>query len=508
MLACSRALAREPSRDDLVAVRGSVAELTYAELRAGAAEVARAGAGWSDYADDRSPFVAVLCDWNPEFLRVFAGLASSGWAVGVLDPSWDDDEIAGAVAQLDPCVVLVSDGCARSTPGLTARGWRAVAEMAPGWTVLRTGASGAARPAPAPSPDAPFYVGFTSGSSGRPKAFVRSHRSWWLSFEGLGGLCPIAAGEAVLVPGPLSSSHFLFGALQALHAGAAVELVGAAEQPARRIAQRVREGDPLAAVYVVPTMLAQLARDGATRGADPRFIFCAGARLDAEVRAAAAERFPGSGLVEYYGASELSFVAIQLPGDRTPPGAVGRAFPGVEISVRDDGDRVVPAGTTGVIFARGPLVFAGYRGEPPSTGARAVDGGWWTVGDRGRLDEAGNLFVAGRGSGLIVSGGANVQPEEVEEVVVRCPGVADCVVVGAPDPIWGEVVVAAVVVEPGRRVTRADLRRHAAASLARHKRPRRYVRLAGPIPVGRAGKVDRGRVRELVMDGSPVDELR
>lgn len=510
MLVCSQALAHDASRDGRVAVRGSGVELSYADLRAGAADVARASAGWSSHADGRSPFVAILADWSPQLLCAFLGLASAGWAVGVLDPSWRDEELAGAVAQLDPCAVLVADGCRGAAGVLADAGWREIIGTQPGWTVLGIGAPSGARPAPAATPDAPFYVGFTSGSSGRPKAFVRSHGSWWLSFLGLHELCPLSPDGTVLVPGPLSSSHFLFGALHGLHVGATVELVTSAESSPERVAGRVRAGDRLAGVYVVPTILAQLAR-GDTAGdgdGDPDYIFCAGARLEPEVRAAAGERFPGSRLVEYYGASELSFVAIQVPGDGTPPGAVGRAFPGVEISVRDDSDRVVGAGETGVIFARSLLVFDGYRGQAPPSGARSLADGWWTVGDRGRLDAAGNLFVAGRGSGLIITGGANVQPEEVEEVVGRYPGVAGCVVVGAPDATWGEVVCAVVVTEPGRPVTRADLRRHVAGALARYKRPRRYVALAGSLPLGRSGKVDRGRVRELVIDGRSVSELR
>jgi acyl-CoA synthetase (AMP-forming)/AMP-acid ligase II len=150
----------------------------------------------------------------------------------------------------------------------------------------------------------------------------------------------------------------------------------------------------------------------------------------------------------------------------------------------------------------------GYRGQVPASAARSIDGGWWTVGDRGMIDDAGNLYVGGRGSSLIITGGANVQPEEVEHVLKQCPGVAACVVVGLPDPKWGELVCAAVVPETPRDLRRADLRAHAAAALAPIKRPRRYVALGGPVPLGRSGKVDRQRVRELVMQAGPEREIR
>ncbi len=499
MLVGTRALADDATRRDRVAVRGGGSSITFADLRRDATRIARAGATWSAHDDGRSPYVGVLSDWTPDFITCFLGLSSAGWAVGVLDPSWSLGELVGAVGQLAPTALVIADQCRAAAATLCANGWNVAGHVDPGWTVL-TDCPASVRRAPAEAvADAPFYVGFTSGSSGRPKAFVRSHRSWWESFARFDGLCPLDPEGTVLIPGPLSSSHFLFGALHGLHAGATVELGGATRTTSGR----------LSALYVVPTMLAQLT-NGASgpSGDDPDFIFCAGARLDAAVREHTHVRFPASRLVEYYGASELSFVAIDADGDRTPPGSVGRVFPGVEVTIRDERDQVLPPGRPGVIFARGPLTFMGYRGQAPDSGARAIDGGWLTVGDRGLLDADGFLFVAGRGSSLIITGGANVQPEEVEEVVATCAGVVACVVVGLPDSTWGEVVCATVVTAPGADVRRGDLRRHVAAALAPYKRPRRYVALEVPVPVGRTGKVDRPRVRELVLEGRSVRELR
>ncbi len=509
MLVGARALAPDPARAGRVALRGSGGAISYAELRDQAGRVAQHSATWSAHDDERSPFVAILSDWTPQFVACFLGLASAGWAVGVLDPAWSADELAGAFAQLNPTAVVVGDECRPAAGALNTGQWRVAGHIDPGWTVMAHGDPQARRTAPNATPEAAFYVGFTSGSSGRPKAFMRSHRSWWESFERFDDLCPLDPGGTVLVPGPLSSSHFLFGTLHALHAGATAEFVTSAGYPAERMADRVAGTQRLAALYVVPTMLAQLANGAPALLTDgPEYIFCAGARLDRAVREHARERFPTSRLVEYYGASELSFVAIDRDGDGTPPGSVGRVFPGVEVSIRDDRDEVVAPGETGVIFARSPLVFMGYRGQAPESGARALDGGWVSVGDRGSLDDAGFLSVAGRGSSLIITGGANVQPEEVEEVLTTCAGVAACVVVGLPDPTWGEVVCAALIPEPQTELRRADLRRHVAGSLTRYKRPRRYVALEGPLPIGRTGKVDRRRVRELVLDGRSVREIR
>ncbi|MGD9696667.1 MAG: AMP-binding protein [Thermoleophilia bacterium] len=506
MLATSRALA-PGAADRAVAVSGPAGGLTRAQLIARAAALGARSAGWSEHGDARSPYIGLVSDWTPDFVAAFCGLAAAGWAVGVIDPLWSADEAGGAVAQLDPCAVLVADGRDDHLARLARSAWRPVDRLT-GWTVVAAQRPAAPRPVPPARPDGIFYVGFTSGSAGRPKAFARTHRSWWESFERFAEVCPPAPRGPVVSPGPLSSSHFLFGALHGLHCGAGVEVTPAADQGAGALARRVADGEAPSALYVVPTMLARLAASPCGDAADPAYIFCVGARLESAVAAAARRRFPGSRLVEYYGASELSFVTIRDHGDAAPPGTVGRAFPGVEVSIRGDGDEPLPPGREGTIFVRSGLVFAGYRGVAPTGAARAIEGGWLTAGDRGALDADGHLRVAGRGSSLIIRGGANVQPEEVEEVVAAAAGVAACVVVGLPDEAWGEVPVAAVLAEPGAALTRAALRAHVAASLARHKRPRRYVLLDDPPPLGRTGKVDRAAVRATVEAAPPEREIR
>ncbi|MCB0881499.1 MAG: AMP-binding protein, partial [Thermoleophilia bacterium] len=436
-----------------------------------------------------TPFVGLVWDESPAFVAAFLGLASSGWAVGVLDGRWTGAEADGALDVLAPSAVMVPaahpwEPRAGHRPAAAPAGWRA-------WST--PAASGPAGPRTPGAGDA-FYVGFTSGSAGRPKAFQRSHRSWWESFAGLDAFAPLGDGP-VVVPGGMGSSHFLFGALHALHAGATLEL-----RPAPDAARAGADEAP-AAMYVVPTMLAHAAARGSLGTPAPRRVYCAGARLEAAVRAAVRDAFPGTEVVEYYGASELSFVAIRRDGDDTPPGSVGRAFPGVEIEVRGDDGVPAAAGERGTLHVRSPLVFMGYRGGAPAGAPARPADGWITVGDRGRVDAAGHVWVDGRGSALIITGAANVQPEEVEEVVSTAPGVASCVVVGVDDPAWGQVVCAAVEPAQGAALTRAALRAHVAGRLSAYKRPRRYVALDGPPPLGRTGKVDRAAVRALV-DGA------
>lgn len=484
MLVGAGALAHAAVVPTQVAVSDRAGEITYGALADLAARVRTASARWP--ASGPAPAVALVGPDAASTVAWFVALATAGWAVGVLDPGWSEAERAGALAQLAPdCVVAVGGAAAPPPP------WTQIEGLAGAAVYGRAPAGGGP---PSIAPGGIFYVGFTSGSAGRPKAFARSHVSWTRSFTGFDHAVALPPGD-VLVPGPLASSHFLFGVLHGLDRGRTVAVCDVAD-----LVARVDRGPAPAAAYVVPTMLDDLAARCMPRPAGaPALVMCAGAQLTQRVRDNVAWALPATGIVEYYGASELSFVAIRTPGDGAPPGSVGRAFPGVSIAIRADDHKPVAAGDEGLIWVRSGLVFAGYRGAAPSGAARCADG-WWTVGDRGRQDVDGNLFVAGRGTALILVGGANVQPEEVEGVLATLPGVAACAVVGVPSPRWGEELVA-VVVPTGVAPDRATIRRALAGGLSQHKRPRRYLMCHGPLPAGRAGKVDRARVRELVLTG-------
>lgn len=486
----SRAAALGALDPDRPALRDPVASLTYGELRDHLGRV-RANADRLAALTGPDRTVAIVADRSVRSVATMLGLMMSDYTVGVLDPDWTDAEIAGATEQL---------GCRTIVGGTRAADARTPVDEIGGLPVTR-------RDDVVPHPSRPvgadpdiFYVGFTSGSSGRPKAFARTHESWLRSFEGLDRIAPTPEG-AVVVPGPLSSSHFLFGALHGLHAGRCVELPAQSGGAAARLAERLDAGEPVGCVYVVPSLLAELTRRlPAPPAVVPEAIHCAGARLDRSVRDAAAARLPGTRIVEYYGASELSFVAIRVDGDGTPDGSVGRAFPGVDVSVLHPDGRPARTGTVGLIGVRSDLTFAGYRGVAPPDAARHIDG-WLTVGDLGHLDENGYLHVAGRGSATIISGGANVQPEEVEGVLATVPGIAESAVVGMEDRRWGQIVVAALAVSDDRNhPARADVRSAVESALTGHKRPRRYVVLDA-IPRGRSGKVDRDAVRARLSAG-------
>lgn len=320
------------------------------------------------------------------------------------------------------------------------------------------------------------WVGFTSGSAGTPRPIGRRADSWATSFPLISERTGILAGHRVLVGGSLASSLFLFGALHALWAGAHVVA------PGRWEPGRLPEVD---VTHCVPAMLADLVQ---TRRL-PQVAVCGGAALPEPLRCAA--RLQGVRVHEYYGATELSFVAWRDDHDRLLP------FPGVEVQLRD-----------GEIWARSRYLSAGYA-DPTVTGPLRWDhDGFATVGDRGALGPSGELSVLGRADGTILTGGAPVLPEDVERVLAEVPGVRDVVVVGLAHPRLGAVVAAVLEPVSGHRPTLPVLRDAVRGTLAAPQRPRRWF-LVDRLPRTGAGKVARGATATALGDGTlSTRELR
>ncbi|MFD2080055.1 long-chain acyl-CoA synthetase [Actinopolymorpha cephalotaxi] len=314
-------------------------------------------------------------------------------------------------------------------------------------------------------------VVFTSGSTGTPRPVARSRRSWTFSFPTFSALTGVGAQDTVLVPGRLSGSLFLYGALHALTVGAAVHAL-----PSWSPIEAARACASCTAVHLVPSMLAELLDRLDPATSRLRTVVCGGAHLDPGVRAAAVEA--GVEVVDYYGAAELSFVAIRRPG--LPPDRL-RPFPEVAVDVRD-----------GVIWARGPYLALGLDRDPD---------GFATVGDHGVRHDDGTLSVHGRGDAAITTGGATVVAEAVEHVLRQVPGVAEVACVGTPHERLGQVVAAVVEPRPDRAPALAELRAAAASGLPATDRPRLWYAV-DRLPRTPAGKVARAEVGAGLRDGT------
>ena len=334
-------------------------------------------------------------------------------------------------------------------------------------------------------PDDRAWANFSSGSTGRPRAVIRTRASWIDSFPHLNEIAGIGPDDVVLVPGPLVSSLYAFAAVHALAIGATALVPGRWSPEA--LPGLLRKAT---AVHLVPHHLPVVLDARAEVAGQLRTAIVGGAGLPDGVRAAA-ER-DGVRVMAYYGATELSFVAVDADGTGLRP------FPGVEIDVRTP-----PGEPLGEVWVRSPWVSAGYAGE--ARGPLRVDAdGWMTVGDLAEPYRAGEpLRVRGRGDAAIQTGGATVVPEDVEAVLRGVPGVTDVVVIGSPHPRLGAVVTA--VIEAANPPFRAALEAAARAGLDPAQRPRRWY-AAPALPRTPTGKPARSLVASRLADGA--DDLR
>ena len=217
------------------------------------------------------------------------------------------------------------------------------------------------------------------------------------------------------------------------------------------------------------------------------------------------EQFADHGiwLQQAWGLTETAPFATHLPAEwtREKVGSAGVAMPHTQVRVVDAENRPVGSGMTGEIVVRGPNVTPGYWENPAATAAAFDDDGWFHSGDVGYLDDDGCLYLVDRLKDMIISGGENIYPAEVERALADLPGVTDVAVVGVPDAEWGESVVAVVTLKDGAEITLEELREHAATTLARYKLPK-YLRIVDQLPRNPSGKLEKVKIRELVREGT------
>lgn len=333
---------------------------------------------------------------------------------------------------------------------------------------------------------------FTSGTTGVPKAVVRTRGDPQLAAAVADGL-GFGPHTRYLASGPLYHSGPWTCALMALSHGGVVGLMPSFE-PASWLdfARRHR----VTATFITPTQLRQLV--GAVEsGAEPPHrlasMVVSGEPFPSELKRRAVAAF-GPCVVDCYGCTELGPLTV-MPADQllTRPESCGLPFPGVEVAAFEE-DRPLGPGHLGLLRARTPLAFEGYFDAGPGV----LDGhrqAWATVGDVGFVDKDGYVYLVDRVDDLIISGGVNVFPADVESVLLEHPAVRQCAVVGLPDERWGQVVCAAVVAE--RSLTLSEVREWMRGRIADDKRPRRLVRLPS-LPTTATEKTSRREVRRLL----------
>ena len=357
---------------------------------------------------------------------------------------------------------------------------------------------------PPAGPDTPFYIGFTSGSAGVPKGFRRHHRSWTESFRVcLDTFGPDAAAR-ILAPGRMSHSLFLFGALLGLWSGAGVVLHDRFA-PSTAL-DTLRQGQAPCLVCVPSQLL--LMMELAARRAVPavqgmRLVLISGAPWPRERTPALQALFPQARIIEFYGASETSFISWMQADPSAPASVVGQPFATVQVEIRPHAGGASGGDGTGLIFVRSPMLFMDYVGAQADGTAALRDGDWLSVRDMGHIDSQGRLCLQGRQNRMLVTQGKNLFPEEVEAVLAACPAMAGMVGVsvhGVPHAVRGQEAVAIVGLPAAGATPRPDaaqLRQWGRSRLEGYKVPRRYF-VCDTWPLTASGKTDHTRLGQLL----------
>jgi len=384
----------------------------------------------------------------------------------------------------------------------------------PAALLLPRGAAGAT---PRETPSEPQAVAiqlFTSGTTGAPKAALLRHEHLVSYILGSVEFGAASAEEALLMAVPPYHIAGISALLSATYCARRIVMLPSFE-PAEWV--RLLQAERITHAFLVPTMLVRILEYLAQQLPRARFpalraIAYGGGRMPLAVIERALQVFPGVDFTNAYGLTETSATVCLLspedhraakssadPEVRRRLGSVGRPLPSVQLEVRDASGARLPAGEPGLVFVRGPQVAGEYHGR-----GSLLDGeGWFATQDRGWLDAGGYLFLDGRADDVIVRGGENISPGEVEEALLAHPAVADAVVVAVPSEQWGETVGAAVVVKPGQSVSVESLQQWVRTRLRSSRVPERLV-FRATLPYNEMGKVLRRVVRgELAGQASP-----
>ncbi|MBI5898298.1 MAG: AMP-binding protein [Rhodocyclales bacterium] len=355
--------------------------------------------------------------------------------------------------------------------------------------------------APRAADDAAWLF-YTSGTTGRPKGVTLTTRNLMAALLSyFADVDAVATGDAIIHAAPMSHGSGFYMLPHVAHGGLNVTPESGGFEPAEVFELlRAHRG---VTMFAAPTMVKRLV-DHRDSGAVPglkSIVYGGGPMYVADCQAARA-RF-GNVLVQIYGQGESPMTISCLPradhADTAHPrhlerlASVGPAFTGVEVRVAGADDVPLPAGEIGEVLVRGDTVMAGYWDNPAAT-AETLRGGWLHTGDVGSMDADGYLTLKDRSKDVIISGGSNIYPREVEEVLLRHPAVSEVSVVGQPDAEWGEIVVACVVPR-GPAPDTAELDALCLENIARFKRPKRYVLLEA-LPKNNTGKVLKTALRD------------
>lgn len=438
------------------------AQLALARLGAPAVEIG--------YRLKAAEIAHILEDSRPAAMIVHASFAA---AVGAAR------ELAGA----NLAAILVCGGPADLGPGTIA------------YTAAIAGQPGD-RPPAAADADHGGAIVYTSGTTGKPKGAARSWRQTSLqSVADLILTVGMRQDERHLIVCPLYHSAAPAFASMLLSLGATL-VIRDHFDPEDTLSTIAGEG--ITSAVMVPTMLYRLATlpEEVRRRADTsslRWVMSAAAPLPTATAATFQDAF-GPILWNFYGSTETGLITLAGPGDHASrPGTCGRGLRGNDLVLLDEGENPVAPGQVGELYARNGMLITGYHNRAGDT-AQAMRAGYFSVGDLARCDADGYYYIESRKTDMVISGGVNIYPREIEDCLHSHPEVAEAAVIGVPDPEWGESLKAFIALRPGAKVSAGEIAEHCRSQLADYKRPRHIV-FVDELPRNPTGKVLKRELR-------------
>jgi fatty-acyl-CoA synthase len=360
--------------------------------------------------------------------------------------------------------------------------------------------------------DDPLWFFYTSGTTGKPKAAVLTHGQMaFVVTNHLSDLIPATTeNDCSIAVAPLSHGAGIHALLNVARAAATVLLPSERLDP--EIFWQLVERYKVSNLFTVPTIVKILVEHPSVDRYDHeslRYMIYAGAPMYRADQKLALQKL-GPVMVQYFGLGEVTgCITVQTPSmhaiDDLDPnaniGSCGRPRTGMEVAILNADMDAVALGEIGEICCRGPAVFSGYYANEEAT-KKALRGGWFHTGDLGRFDKRGLLYITGRESDMYISGGSNVYPREVEEVLLTHPSVAEVAIVGMPDAKWGEVGIAVVVARPGYIGDAASLLLHLEGKCARYRWPHNF-HFWNELPKSGYGKVAKKDIKALLLEKKP-----
>ena len=490
------AASRSPEK---IALKEGLRQLAYAELSERIRHLARRLLDSGLQQGDR---VAVLAPNCLEYPEMVCGIADAGMVAVTLNPRAHPQELNEVLIDSQARLMFVHPSLDRQSAAVASPQLKQRIRIDERYAAWRDAPSDATLPFV--SEYEPFVLVYTSGTTGKPKGVLLPHRARALLFyaKAMEYGC-YGADDRHLGIAPMSSGGGFGFSMCILFFGGFLEIMPSFE-PAIVLEKLAMEA--ITGIFVVPSHLhAIFALDPALldrhRGAATKLhaIIANAAALPYVLRQKTVEYWGEGCLHETYGFTEAGIVTNLRPEYQlSKPGSVGAAFPLCDVRLLDDGGRDVPRGAVGELFVSSPYLFNGYWQRPEESNS-CMNDRWISAGDLARQDEDGRYYIVDRKKDMVISGGFNIYPREIEEVLFKHPAVADCAVIGIPDERWGERLRACLVLKPGTSIHSQQVIDFCRSSLADYKVPRDIL-VVNDLPRNANGKVLKRLLRDNLQE--------